>query len=87
MAVADLRSIVLGEATKGKIGKSTKLAAFAATEDPAATCAAADTAGWGGIANCVEKCGNSGRYYHRVASQEGACLVLCTLAVDPCTEK
>ena len=45
VTVADLLSIVLGEATKGNIGKSTELAVLAATEDPAATCAAADTAG------------------------------------------
>lgn len=86
--VADLRAIVLDKATGGKDReKISKLAEFTKTEDSAATCAAADTAGWGGMELCIEACSSDKRYNHRIATREGACVVLCTLAVHPCTEK
>ena len=86
MAVSDLRAIVLDGATSGKARRTNKLADFAGNEDPTATCAAVDSAGWGGIDTCAEKCVNQ-RYIQRIASHEWACFVLCALAVDPCTEK
>ena len=86
MAVSDLRAIVLDGATSGKARRTNKLADFAGTEDPMGTCAAVASAGWGGSDTCAEKCINK-RYVQRIAAHEGACLVLCALAADPCTEK
>lgn len=83
VTVADIRETILAEASNAMFGRQTNLAKFTTTDNPSATCATVDTAGWGGIDECTTQCASK-RSVTRKAPHEGACQALCALAIDPC---
>ena len=83
--VEDIRASMLEQAARRKIGIRNKsnLAWFARTEDAAATCATAHSAGGNGLDVCISQCENRRSWFGR-APYVGACHLLCALAVAPC---
>eukprot|EP00904_Undaria_pinnatifida_P005386 jgi/Undpi1/1978/HiC_scaffold_12.g05365.m1 len=89
-SAAEIRSAMLMATTTGLLktrrvkAMDKKIADFAATVNPAATCAAADTAGGNGRDACVLDCQHN-RIFPAWPRRKGACYALCTLATAPCT--
>ena len=61
-----------------------KIADFAGTVNPAATCSTADTAGGHGLDACVNACKNN-RVFPAWNTRKATCYLMCTLATAPCT--
>lgn len=89
--IEDIRASILLEAARHRVGKGNEvsgsrkaLARFARNEDAAATCATARTPGGRGPAVCISQCENKRSFFRGKGPHEGACHLLCALAVAPC---